>query len=141
LKVYADTSLIMPLYLADTHSHEARRRMALRPLAFLTPFQQAEVANAIYQQVFRGQISLQGASLAYSDFERDCAASVWVLRDQPKGVFSTSIELARRRVASLGVRTLDTLHVASALELKVDAFWTFDQRQARLAEAEGLAIN
>jgi len=29
--------------------------------------------------------------------------------------------------------------VATALELRADRFWTFDQRQARLAEAEGLA--
>jgi predicted nucleic acid-binding protein len=27
--------------------------------------------------------------------------------------------------------------VAAALELKAERFWTFDERQARLAEAEG----
>jgi predicted nucleic acid-binding protein len=36
------------------------------------------------------------------------------------------------------VRTLDSLHVACALELKAERFWTFDERQARLAEAVGL---
>ena len=35
-------------------------------------------------------------------------------------------------------RTLDTLHVASALELKAEHFWTFDDRQAKLALAVGL---
>jgi predicted nucleic acid-binding protein len=39
---------------------------------------------------------------------------------------------------TLGVRTLDSLHVACALELKVQKFWTFDDRQARLAQAIGL---
>jgi len=33
---------------------------------------------------------------------------------------------------------LDSLHVACALELKADRFWTFDERQAKLAKAEGL---
>jgi predicted nucleic acid-binding protein len=36
------------------------------------------------------------------------------------------------------VRTLDSLHVACALELKAERFWTFDDRQARLAEVVGL---
>jgi predicted nucleic acid-binding protein len=36
------------------------------------------------------------------------------------------------------VRTLDSLHVACALELKAERFWTFDDRQVRLAEAVGL---
>ncbi len=44
----------------------------------------------------------------------------------------------QRHAARLGVRTLDTLHVASALELKAEHFWTFDGRQAKLALAAGL---
>jgi predicted nucleic acid-binding protein len=36
---------------------------------------------------------------------------------------------------------LDTLHIACALELGAKEFWTFDQRQERLAKAAGLAIS
>jgi predicted nucleic acid-binding protein len=138
LSVYADTSFILPLYLADMHSSDSQRRMASRPALFITPFQQAEVANAVFQHVFRGQISFQEGLLAFADFERDCAAGVWQWTAQPAGIFSKSVDLARRHVPALGVRTLDTLHVSAALELKANRFWTFDQRQARLAEAEGL---
>jgi predicted nucleic acid-binding protein len=56
----------------------------------------------------------------------------------PERTFDTCIAVARSRVSKLGVSTLDTLHVALALELKAAHFWTFDHRQARLAEAEGL---
>jgi predicted nucleic acid-binding protein len=35
------------------------------------------------------------------------------------------------------MRTLDTLQVAGALELKAERFWTFDGRQAKLAKAQG----
>lgn len=38
-------------------------------------------------------------------------------------------------------RTLDTLHVACALELKADHFRTFDERHAKLAMAAGLKVN
>ena len=56
----------------------------------------------------------------------------------PGRAWETSIELARRYGPALGVRTLDSLHVACALELRADKFWTFDDRQAKLAEAAGL---
>ena len=46
-------------------------------------------------------------------------------------------QLARRHVARLGGRTLDTLHVASALELKAKQFWTFDERQASSLAPKG----
>jgi len=36
------------------------------------------------------------------------------------------------------MRTLDTLHVACALELKAERFWTFDDRLAKLAKAQGM---
>ena len=49
--------------------------------------------------------------------------------------------LALRHVSKLGVRASDTLHVAVALELDVDTFWTFDERQMKLAQAVGLKTN
>jgi predicted nucleic acid-binding protein len=47
-------------------------------------------------------------------------------------------DLGRRYGPKLGMRTLDTLHVACALKLKADSFWTFDERQMKLAKAMGL---
>ena len=52
--------------------------------------------------------------------------------------FDLCADLARRYGAKLGMRTLDSLHVACALELNAERFWTFDERQAKLARAEGL---
>jgi predicted nucleic acid-binding protein len=56
----------------------------------------------------------------------------------PESAFDVCPQLARRYAAKLGLRTLDTLHVASALELKAERFWTFDDRQKKLARAVGL---
>jgi predicted nucleic acid-binding protein len=139
LSIYADSSFFVAHYLQDRHSPEVDRRMALAPRVWLTSFQRAELVHAIQQHVFRGMITLSEANLALQDFEQDSADGVWVLAEQPKMTFATCERLALRHVATLGVRTLDSLHVAAALELKADRFWTFDQRQARLAEAEGLA--
>jgi predicted nucleic acid-binding protein len=136
--IYADTSLFVSHYLEDAHSLEADRRIAQRPVVFLTPFHRAELANAVFRQVFRGSISTSEAQLAMKSFEQDCAVGVWAKVGLPEMAFEACADLARRLVGKLGVRTLDTLHVACALELRAQKFWTFDDRQARLADAVGL---
>ena len=48
--------------------------------------------------------------------------------------------MARRRTPPSGTRTLDVLHVASAVKLQADMFYTFDRNQEKLASAEGLLV-
>jgi predicted nucleic acid-binding protein len=138
LTVYADSSFVTPIYVIDVHAPEARRRMGFRPEVWLTPLNRAEFANALYRQVFRARISAVEAVLASNNFEQDCANGVWIPINLPEQIWQTSIDLARRHGPTLGVRTLNSLHVACALELRAQRFWTFDDRQARLAEAVGL---
>ncbi len=141
MTVYADSSFVAPIYVIDVHAAEARRRMSSRPDLWLTPFNRTELANALYQQVFRARISALEARLAWNNFEQDCANGIWNPINLPESIWETSIGLARQYGPTLGVRTLDSLHVACALELKSQKFWTFDDRQARLAEAVGLNTN
>ncbi len=58
----------------------------------------------------------------------------------PELAFERCIELAKQYATRLGMATFDMLHVASALELGAERFWTFDERQAKLARAVGLKI-
>ena len=112
--------------------------MVVAPSVCLTPFNRAEFANALYQQVFLQRLSIAEAQLAWSDFERDYQHGVWVPAEFPQRAWATCIDLARHYGPTLGVRTLDSLHIACALELNTQKFWTFDERQAKLAEAVGL---
>lgn len=138
MSIYADSSFLVSSCVYDVHSAETARLMAMRPIVWLTPFNRVEVANAIHRYVFRGAISLADAQAAWTNFEQDCVMGVWAEVDLPARTWETGIDLARRFGPTLGVRTLDSLHVACALELKSNQFWTFDERQARLAEAVGL---
>jgi len=135
----ADSSFLVSCYVDDAHSAEADRRMAVvsRPI-LVTPLHQAEVAHAIHQYVFRGKLPHAEAQRAWLAFRRDCEADVFDEHDLPEAAWTLSIHLAQLYGPTLGVRTLDSLHVACALELNAQKFWTFDDRQARLAEAVGL---
>jgi predicted nucleic acid-binding protein len=108
------------------------------PRVWVTLFNRVEIANAIQRYVFRGAISAVDARRSWANFEQDRNDGVWTDVGLPSSVWDTSIALSARFGAIFGVRTLDSLHVACALELKAQKFWTFDARQARLAEAVGL---
>jgi len=138
LSTYADTSFLVSLYIPDVHSLEAERRMASNPAVWLTPFHVAEWTHAVEQQVFRRAASRTEADQSYERFRQHRESGLWVEVAMPESVFDVCAQLARRHGAKLGLRTLDTLHVASALELKAERFWTFDERQKKLARAVGL---
>ncbi|MFZ0630993.1 MAG: type II toxin-antitoxin system VapC family toxin [Acidobacteriaceae bacterium] len=138
MKTYADTSFFVSLYLRDNHTPAALRRLRLNPRLWLTPFHRLEFIHALGQNVFRRQISAAQAEAIHQDLSRDCDAGVWLTVDFPAAAFATGVELARRHVPAVGTRTLDILHVACALELKAERFWTFDERQRKLARAAGL---
>ena len=138
MSTYADTSFLVSLYIPDRHSPEAERRMASRPVVWLTPFHVAEWIHAIEQHVFRRLVSRSEANRLYERFQQNRESGLWVEVALPESAFELCARLGLRHGARLGLRTLDTLHVASALELKAERFWTFDERQKRLARAVGL---
>lgn len=138
MSIYIDTSFLVSLYLPDLHSEEAQTRVAERRNIWLTPLHRAEWAHALSQHVFQRKISAQESRQVYRHFEHDRKSGVWLEITLPELAFETCTRLARRHVARLGTRTLDSLHVASALELGAERFWTFDLRQTKLAQAEGL---
>lgn len=105
---------------------------------FLTPLHRAEWFHAIGQHVFRGNIPEAKARELHALFEQDTKTGPWREVALPEGAFDLCADLARRHGPKLGMRTLDSLHVACALELQVDRFLTFDDRQAKLAKARGL---
>jgi len=138
LIVYPDSSFLVSSYTADSHSSQADIQMALSPTLLITPFVRAEFCAAIYQQIFHKRaLSLQ-VDQVWLDFERDCADGGLSRIEFPLLALDRCTDLAKLYGPTLGLRTLDTLHVACALELSAQKFWTFDDRQAKLAEAVGL---
>ena len=136
--VYADSSFVVSLYTYEAHSVDSRRRIASSPLIWFTPLHQAEWAHAMGQHVFQGKMIAAQVQQLDRLLEKDRSAGLWLDAEIPEGAFEVCADLARRYGSRLGTRTLDSLHVACALQLKAEQFWTFDERQARLAKVAGL---
>ena len=107
----------------------------------ITALHIAEWAHAIAQQVFRRQMTIAEAHRLHRDFDDDCAARIWQTLAVPETALELCADLGTRNGPKLGVRTLDSLHVACALELKTKRFLTFDERQRKLARAAGLDVH
>ena len=107
----------------------------------MTPLHIAEWIHAIELHAFRKVLTQDAADRLIKQFEDHRSRGLWRESALPELTWDICAQLARRNAGKLGVRTLDTLHVASALELKAEQFWTFDQRQSKLADAAGLKSN
>lgn len=140
MNIYADSSFIASVYVRDSHSAEALRRIRQKPRVWLTPLHKLEFAHAVVQQVFRGNLSEADAGVVLGKFDQDSASLVWQVADLPHQAFDRGIALARNYGSACGTRSFDTLHVASALELTCMEFWTFDERQSKLARVVGLKV-
>ena len=138
MSVYADTSVLVSIYLTEPNSSEAQRWLIPETALWLTPLHVAEWTHAIEQHVYRKQLLPEEARGLHRIFKQHRESGSWKEVPLPESVYIHCVELARRHCGRLGMRTLDTLHVASALELGSTEFWTFDDRQAALAKAEGI---
>ncbi len=101
----------------------------------------AEIINSIELAVFRRNITAAIAEGALADLASDLTEGRLALADVPwRRALDRAAELSRAYTPRLGTRTLDVLHVASALELGIRAFVTYDERQAALAKAVKLRV-
>lgn len=138
--VYADTSLLASLYLADSNTSAALAAVtaAAQPL-ILSSWQQFELENALQLRLFRRESSRADIATAESRLAEDIAAGVLVMVPLPlASVLPLARQLTARHTALVGTRAFDVFHVAAAIHLKATRFLTFDVRQLALARAAGL---
>jgi predicted nucleic acid-binding protein len=86
-------------------------------------------------------ITLGELSQGLIHFERAIDDGVYELSlGAPDTLFENATNLSNRHALEFGLRYLDMLHIASALQLNAKRFLTFDTRQAKLAKAVGLQV-
>jgi len=141
LSAYADTSFLVSLYVLDANSPEAASRMRrmLLPL-IVTPFGELELANALELRLFRRELPAAKTRAAYAAFRDDVTAGILAIKPMPSDVYAEARRLAQKWTKTFGTRTLDIIHVASAIALEAESFHTFDERQRRLAKAVKLTV-
>ena len=141
-QIYVDSSALGTLYLHQPRSREmASWRGRIRGSLPVTHFGRTEIVNAISLAVHRGSLTPDRAARLWDHLDADFtdghlqqADILW------RAALNRARALSQIHTPRLGTRSLDVLHVACALELKLRHFLTFDGRQRRLAKAVGLKV-
>lgn len=98
-----------------------------------------EIVNGICLALFRKVITAEAFADALASFDEDLADGRYMEADVLwRATLRRASELSRAHTRTLGCRTLDVLHVATAVQLGLRSFVTFDARQRQLAGAAGL---
>lgn len=131
----------MSLYLPDVHSAEAAahiendgNNIVVSSLCAL------EVVNAIHLRGFRNERTPVQVSESIAAFKSDLKEGIFLSVPVPPLAWDTALNLSGFHTPMLGTRSIDILHIATALAIKAAAFVTFDRNQARLAIATGLTV-
>ena len=139
--VYADTSFLFSLYAADANSSAAAAIIRrLKPPLLITDFGEFEFTNALNWRIFRKQLRASEEQALLVAVSKDVEAGIIRIAPLTAATFTRARQIARTQTRLLGTRSLDVLHVASALTLRATIFCTFDQKQASLASALGLQL-
>jgi len=139
LIVYADTSFLFSLYVPDANSSAAAALMRrIKPPLHATDFAEFEFINALNWRIFRKELRAAEEQAVLIAFSKDVHDGLIRVVPISTATFAHARRIARTHTRQLGTRSLDVLHVASAIALRARSFCTFDRNQARLAADVGL---
>ena len=148
MTAYPDTSFLCSVYRKQIHTPQALAyRQAMTAALPFTRLLEFEFIQAIRLQIFlheadrtKGYSGCQ-ADQMIADWEADIAAGLNVLVPaDTDAVLRLARSYSLQRTAKGGHRTLDILHVATAVHLGAKTFLTFDDRQRKLARYANLKV-
>jgi uncharacterized protein len=139
---YVDPSALLKLYLHEPQSRAmATWRAKHHGSLQLTHHGRVEIINALGLALHRSIISAAIHTTALNALQDDLIQGRNRLVDMAwRTILNTAADISRLYTPSTGCRTLDVIHVASALELDLKRFVTYDRRQRKLATALGLKV-
>lgn len=137
MKAYADSSIMAALYVQESMSAKAHLLVRNRlPLPF-TPWHRLEVRNAIRKAAQPADVTAAIRSL-----EQDISEELVVMHRSLDwtNCLRLAEQLSRDHNPQIGASSPDLFHVACALEMGFEEFYSFDRRQIDLAKAAGLKV-
>jgi len=138
LTLYADTSALARAYLPDEPEHRELRELLLagEESVATSSLSRVEFSSTVRRARETGGLRLWQQTLERFDLDCESGGPLTLVELEGGAVILRACEI----VLEHPLRALDAIHLAVALEERVDAFVTRDSRQAEAATALGLAV-
>lgn len=142
--IYWDTSAIVPLYVDEASSSDWQSLLIQSSTpAKSSTLSVTEFHCALRRKKFRRNLSGDCVEALIKKFTEDCEHGRWELYPIGADIIQASLHAAEKSHAApdpVPLRSLDSLHLATALTLRCDTFATGDQRLAAAAEKLGFEV-
>ena len=147
--LYADSSFLVSAFGSDVNSADAVNLLATvtEPLV-MTELHRLEITNAWELAVFRGRHTRADVEASAKQMHKSAKQMHKAVRSKAlvavptdwAAVLRSARQMARTHSASLGTRSYDITHVATARHLRLTTFYSFDKRQRTLAAHLGMKL-
>ena len=142
---YWDTSCILALYVTEHLSRQiadraAKEQQALTSSAIL----EYEMTFALHAKEAKGEIPPASANRVLTKFQSDVRKGRFLLAPLGQDIKTRAAEAARatlRNDPPVFLRTLDGIHIATALQLQSSELITADKRMADAARTLGISVH
>ena len=138
-----DTSFLLSAFLKDSNHARARQLLlAADEPVMLSQLNLLEFQTSIYRMIGSRFLTESGGLAVIDEFCVKVKDSEFVeARPSDSAVWERALQFSVRYSLRFQLCSLDVWQVAFAVEMGVVEFWSFDDRQRKLAEAVGLTIN
>ena len=141
---YWDTSCVLKLYTPepDSETYLALAGQTREPLV-ASEILTTELYAAFCQKELRGNLKRGSADRLRQRFEADCADGRWLLLPIGHEVLTEAVRLTKscyQHRPPIPLRTLDSIHLASALSARAASLVTADVRMRQAAVILGLTV-
>lgn len=140
--IYADTSLLVSIFLPEPWSDQARSWLTKQQgVAFVSDLNILEFKNALNLALFYERITESDHARISRQWMHMIETESFQIEPLKAQVWDLAERISGQHTPKIGTRSLDVLHVAFACFVQCESFGTFDSKQRILAEAVGLALS
>lgn len=141
MNVFFDTSSLFKLYHFESGTDELMSLFDLYNInaIHLAEITSVEFASVVWKKCRKGEVNEKNSQGLIEKFKTDCAKYIFV--PEERSIRNIAEELVGKHW-KLGLRTLDSIQLASALRVKDDLnlFITADTLLSKIASLEGLLV-
>ena len=142
MSLYYDSGVLVKLYVREERSDEVTRFVARRGQAVaVNRLHELEIRNALRLKRFRDEIDDVQLAASLGMIAADFAERRLIRHEADWQVIHDEAErLSAVTGATVGVRTIDVIHIAAALTQMATGVVSFDRRQLAAARMSGLRV-